>query len=167
MWSRLPRPRCPELGRPALPSPADEKLRLPERRERLADSRSVEQPARAMAAPAYLAHRRSQQLEQVAQEADRHSRRGFELAGRGATSPLGLNSSARWRSCAQGLDAEFHTTLHSRAFSASATALQEADDFLPRNLRAETELTRPTPFAPTALPCSRAPIWRRLRRSMH
>ena len=131
----------PELGHPAQAPSADEKSPPPANREQLADTGKAKPPAGAIAAPIYRGHRRSQQLEQVAQEADRHSRRGFELADRGAYFAARTEFVGALGVIAQGLDAEYETGFHSQALSAGLTALREADDFLPGNARVEAEMS--------------------------
>lgn len=74
---------------------------------------------------------RSAQLELIAQQADSLTRKGFDLAGRGAY----LAARAQFRAAlvvlAQGLDAEEGTSRHGAALSRAWTALREAEDFLP------------------------------------
>lgn len=74
---------------------------------------------------------RSAQLELMAQQADTLTRKGFDLAGRGAY----LAARAQFRAAlvvlAQGLDAEEGTPRHGAALSRAWTALREAEDFLP------------------------------------
>ncbi len=87
---------------------------------------------------------RSEQLEHVAQEADRHSRYGCELAGRGAFFAARSEFLAALQLLAEGLDAERKTNTHAHALAAAWTAMKEADDFLPRRsgLEANTDLPR-------------------------
>jgi len=82
---------------------------------------------------------RSPQLESIAQEADRHSRRAFELAARGANFAARAEFITALRLLAQGLDAERHTSVHSRALSAGLAALDEAEDFLPGGRRLDAD----------------------------
>lgn len=74
---------------------------------------------------------RSPQLEQVAQQADRQTRHGYELAGRGAYFAARAEFIGALRLVAEGLDTEYKTTSHSRALGAAITAIKEAKDFLP------------------------------------
>ncbi len=74
---------------------------------------------------------RSEQLERIAQEADRHSRYGFELAGRNAFFAARSEFVTALRLVAQGLDAEHQTNKHTRALAAGLTAMREAEDFIP------------------------------------
>lgn len=83
---------------------------------------------------------RSHQLESIAQEADRHSRQGYELAGRGAYYAARREFTAALRLVAQGLDMERQTTLHSRALAAALTAVAEIDDFLRLGDRLDADL---------------------------
>lgn len=73
---------------------------------------------------------RSPQLEQMAQEADRHTRRGFELAGRNATFAAHDEFVAALKIVAQGLDSGERTSSHSQALASALAAMSEADDFL-------------------------------------
>jgi len=83
------------------------------------------------------AARRSEQLEQVARQADRHTRRGFELASHRAYFAARAEFTAALRLIAQGLDTERQTAVHSPALTAGLTALKEAEDFLPESLSSE------------------------------
>ena len=75
--------------------------------------------------PPYDAAPRSRHLELAAREADLHTRRGFELAGRGAYFSTRAEFIMALRLMAQALDAEYQTTIHSRALAAGLTALKE------------------------------------------
>lgn len=92
------------------------------------------EPARAGAAV------RSRQLESIAQEADRHSRKGYELAGREAYFAARREFINALRLVAQGLDMEHQSTRHSRALGAGLTAIAEAEDFVPPHDRIEADL---------------------------
>ncbi len=83
---------------------------------------------------------RSRDLELIAREADSHSRRGFDLAGRKAYFSARAEFLMALRLVAQGLDAEHQTKAHSRALAAGWTAVEEADDFIPAGSRLEAEL---------------------------
>lgn len=83
---------------------------------------------------------RSRNLELIAREADAHSRRGFELAGRKAYFSARAEFVMALRLVAQALDAEHQTDRHSRALAAGWTAIREADDFLPTGSRLEADL---------------------------
>ncbi len=83
---------------------------------------------------------RSRQLEAVAQEADRHTRHGFELASRGAYYAARREFLTSLRLMAQGLDAEYQSAEHSRALSAALTAIAEADEFAPQRLEFDVDL---------------------------
>ncbi len=84
--------------------------------------------------------RRSWNLELVARQADIHTRRGFELAGRRAFYAARLEFVRSLRLVAQGLDSEYGTRRHSQALGAGLTAMEEASDFIPRGSRLEAEL---------------------------
>jgi len=83
---------------------------------------------------------RSRELELIAREADTHTRRGFELAGRKAYFSARAEFVMALRLLAQGLDDEHQTRTHSRALAAGWTALKEADDFIPTGSRLEADL---------------------------
>ena len=97
---------------------------------------ALESPLPPIASPA----NRSRDLELIAREADTHSRRGFDLAGRKACFSARAEFLMALRLVAQGLDAEHQTKAHGRALAAGWTALKEADDFIPRGSRLEAEL---------------------------
>jgi len=84
--------------------------------------------------------KRSRELELIAREADMHTRRGFELAGRRAYFSARAEFVMALRLVAQALDAEHQTRTHSRALAAGWTALKEADDFIPTGSRLEADL---------------------------
>ncbi len=86
---------------------------------------------------------RSLQLEQVAQQADRQTRHGLELAGRGAYFAARAEFLGALRLVAEGLDAERRTKVHGRALAAALIAIKEAEDFLPGGSRAEADLDLP------------------------
>lgn len=83
---------------------------------------------------------RSVQLEQVARQADRQTRHGFELAGRGAYFAARSEFIGALRLIAEGLDTEQETKAHSRALAAALVAMKEAEDFLPGGSRLEADL---------------------------
>ena len=97
-------------------------------------------------------HDRSVQLEQVAQQADRQTRHGFELAGRGAYFAARSEFIGALRLVAEGLDAEQKTDVHSRALAAALLAIKEAEDFLPGGSRLEANLDMPGIIAAHATP---------------
>jgi tetratricopeptide (TPR) repeat protein len=131
----------PELVRPAQSAPAAERTPRQEPRQPLVKAGETAPQAAPVVLPVYRGHRRSPPLEQLAEEADRRSRRGFELAGRGAYFAARTEFVGALGVVAQGLDAEYQTPFHSQSLSAGLTALREADDFLPGNLRVATELS--------------------------
>ena len=83
---------------------------------------------------------RSWELELIARQADKHSRRGFELASKKAQFSARLEFTRALRVMAQGLDTEFQTNRHSQALAAGLRALTEAEDFLPKDGHLEAEL---------------------------
>lgn len=99
-----------------------------------------QQSPRLLIAPPEAYGQRSQNLELMAREADMHTRRGFELAGRGAYFSARAEFIAALRLLAQGLDAERHTRLHSTTLGAGLCALKEAEDFLPSGSQIEADL---------------------------
>lgn len=101
---------------------------------------STEEPPRLLIVPADACGHRSAQLEQIAREADMHSRRGFELAGRGAYFSAQSQFIRALRLVAQGLDAERASRLHSTALAAGLAALEEAEEFFPNGSRLEADL---------------------------
>ena len=95
---------------------------------------------------------RSEQLEQVARQADRQTRHGFELAGRGAYFAARSEFIGALRLVAEGLDTEQKTDVHGRALAAALTAMKEAEDFLPGGSRLEADLDLPGIIAAHATP---------------
>ena len=86
---------------------------------------------------------RSEQLEGIARQSDRHVRHGFELAGKGAYFAARAEFVAALRLLAQGLDAEYQTNVHSQSLAAGLTALEEAEDFIPKGSHLEADLDMP------------------------
>ncbi len=95
---------------------------------------------------------RSWQLERIAREADAHTRRGFELAGRRALFSARSEFVVALRLIAQGLDTEHRTDIHSEALARGLAALKEAEDFVPTGPGLEAELDLPTIVAGHATP---------------
>ncbi|HUT09521.1 MAG TPA: hypothetical protein VMY42_03420 [Thermoguttaceae bacterium] len=83
---------------------------------------------------------RSEPLEQIARQADKKVRDGFELAGRRAYFAARAEFVGALRLIAQGLDAQRRTNAHSGALAAGLTALREAEDFFPAGSRLEADL---------------------------
>ena len=109
--------------------------------------------------------RRSEHLEMMAREADSHTRKGFELAGRSAYFSARAEFILALRLVSQALDAEYQTGAHSRALAAGLTALKEAQDFIPGGSRLEADLDVPgiiaghfTPILKPADATSPAPL---------
>ena len=96
--------------------------------------------------------KRSKQLELIARQADRQSRHGLELAGRGAFFAARAEFLGALRMIAGGLDTEQKTNVHGRALAVALTAMKEADDFLPSGPRLEAELDLPRIIAAHATP---------------
>jgi len=76
---------------------------------------------------------RSWNMELMAREADTHTRRGFELTGRGAVFSARAEFVAALRLVAQARDEDRRGTECVRALDAGLTALEEAEDFLPQD----------------------------------
>ncbi len=95
--------------------------------------------AAAEAQPASAAPR-SEALEMAARDADEHTRRAFELAGRRAYYAARAEFILALRIIAQALDHSQGTTAHSRALAAGITALGEAGEFVPGPGRVEADV---------------------------
>ncbi len=109
--------------------------------------RTLSQPAGSLLLPPEAAAARSEQLEKTARQADQQVRHGFELANRGAYYAARAEFIAGLRLLAQALDAERHTTQHSRSLAAALAALKEAGDFLPGAGKLEADLDLPAIIA--------------------
>lgn len=83
---------------------------------------------------------RSVPLEMAARDADAHTRRAFELAGRRAYYAARAEFTLALRIVAQALDQSGGTATHSRALAAGMTALAEAGDFVPGPGRVEADV---------------------------
>jgi len=83
---------------------------------------------------------RAPRLDAIADEADKHSRRAFELAGRNALFSARAEFITALRLVAQGLDTELQTDRHEKALVAALTALRESDDFISQGAKLEREL---------------------------
>jgi tetratricopeptide (TPR) repeat protein len=144
----LTAPEQPLARLPSIQNPEADSLRempiaeaAPVSREK---ARAESSPKKAAAsaparAAADAAAERSWDMEQVAQQADRQTRHGFELAGRGAYFAARAEFLAAIRLVAEGLDTEQKTNVHSRALTAALTAIKEAEDFLPSGSRVEAD----------------------------
>ena len=96
--------------------------------------------------------KRSEQLERIAQQADRRTQYGYELAGRNAYFAARSEFIGALRLVAEGLDTERKAVVHSRALAAAIRAMKEAEDFLPSQSRAEVALDLPGIFATHTTP---------------
>ena len=83
---------------------------------------------------------RSTDMELVAQEADKHTRSGLDLAGRGAHFAARAELLSALRLVAQGLDDNQATNSHSRALADALLALRECEDFIPHAGHVEADL---------------------------
>jgi tetratricopeptide (TPR) repeat protein len=92
---------------------------------------------------AFQPRERSLRMEEVAREADLHTRAGFDLAGRGAYHSARAEFIQALRLVAQGLDGEHGARTHGESLSAGLAALEEAEDFVPRGSRLEADLDVP------------------------
>ena len=101
------------------------------------------EPAEKLRRPWEEPPRRSTSLEMIAREADAHTCRAFELAGRGACFSARSEFIMTLRLVAQGLDTQGRTTVHSEALAQGLTVLREAEDFLPSGSRLEADLDMP------------------------
>jgi tetratricopeptide (TPR) repeat protein len=84
---------------------------------------------------------RSEQMENIARQADQQIRHGFELAGKGAYFAARAEFIAALRLLSQGLDADSLTKQHSRALALALRAIKEADDFIPNGSTTEADLS--------------------------
>jgi polysaccharide export outer membrane protein len=98
------------------------------------------------------ANDRSDQVEQVARQADEQTRHGFELASRGACFAARSEFIGALRLVAEGLDTQQKTDMHGRALATALTAMKEAEDFLPNGSRLEADLDLPGIIAAHATP---------------
>ncbi|MBN2474890.1 MAG: hypothetical protein JXB62_09810 [Pirellulales bacterium] len=105
------------------------------------------QPPRTVAAPpallpmqAEVQPARSEQLEQIARQADALVRHGFDLADLRAYFAARAEFVRALRLIAQGLDAEHRTDAHSRHLAEGLTAIKEAEDFMPDGSQLEADL---------------------------
>jgi tetratricopeptide (TPR) repeat protein len=103
----------------------------------------MSEPAASMLLPLETERLRSEQMEGIARQSDRHVRHGFDLAGKGAYFAARAEFVAALRLLAQGLDAEDQTRLHSQSLATALTALQEAEDFIPKGSHLEADLDIP------------------------
>ena len=87
--------------------------------------------------------KRSWNTELTAREADLHTRRGFDLAGRGAVFSARAEFTIALRLVAQARDEDRCNTKCSRALAAGLTALEEAEDFLPLDVMTGADLDLP------------------------
>ena len=127
------------------------------------DLQSTSEPEPSILLPLDEAKPRSEQLEAIARQADRHVRHGFDLAGKGAYFAARAEFVAALRLLAQGLDAEHQTKAHSQSLSAALMALQEAEDFIPKGSQLEADLDLPASSPAIARPCSKTSTTRRSR----
>jgi len=141
------RPVASEEPGAAAPSETEEETGRAEDRELLAvpepavpESEEMPNPLPGTSAASAL---RSQHLELAARESDALTRRGFELAGRGACFSARAELIAAMRLLAQALDEESQTRDHETALAAGLTALDEAQDFLTGGSRLDKDLDLP------------------------
>lgn len=80
--------------------------------------------------PVFWGQQRPAHFERIARQADQHTRRGFELAGRRAYFSARAEFLSGVRLIAEGLDQYERSHRHSEALTRGLTALEEADDFL-------------------------------------
>ena len=135
---RQPEPAVPRAALPnPFPAPREPAAMTPQRPLPLQG-----QPGSVLPPPPAVAGR-SEQLERIAQQADRQIRRGFELASRGAYFAARSEFIKALRLVSQGLDTEHQTDLHSRSLAVGLAAISEAADFIPTGSRLEADLNLP------------------------
>lgn len=88
----------------------------------------------------YLLGSRSERLERIAQDADRHTRKAFELASRGAHFSARAEFIRALRLISQGLDSDRQCRAYSQSLRAGLKALEEVDDFIPTGAQFESDL---------------------------
>gem|GEM_PF-1661515 len=86
---------------------------------------------------------RDSELEIVASNADIHTQRAFELAGKQAYFTARTEFIKSLRMLSEALDVHYQTQLHGRALAAGLLALEEADEFIPRGDHLEAEIDVP------------------------
>ena len=96
--------------------------------------------------------KRSEQLEQIARQADRRTRHGYKLASRGAYFAARSEFLGALRLVAEGLDTERKAMVHGRALAAALCAMKEAEDFLPDQSRSEAMQDLPEVIATHTTP---------------
>ncbi len=82
----------------------------------------------------------SPELEIARRQADEALRRGFGLAERGALFSARSEFTQALRQISQALDASQSAAIHTQALARGMRAIQEADDFVPKGSRIETQL---------------------------
>ncbi|MGW8257682.1 MAG: hypothetical protein ACWGMZ_09375, partial [Thermoguttaceae bacterium] len=134
-----------ETALPAEPETSEQELKKPALSDDLAiDARKIYPSTNfelnEASIPRPDAHKRSDQLEGAARQADLQTRHGLNLAGRGAFFAARAEFIAALQLTAQALDAEEHANIHCKALAAGFKALKEADDFLLRGDRLEENI---------------------------
>jgi len=156
----------PSDVRPTLPSPDPRDTGFPPVKREGQDGGTTPSVAPWAAGPplgtAFEPARRSPRLEEIAREADGHTRRGFELASRRAHHSARAEFIQALRLVAQGLDVEHNTSTHSAALAAGLAAIDEAEDFLPTGSRLEAQLDLPGLIAGHRTPVLKGPQSRHL-----
>jgi tetratricopeptide (TPR) repeat protein len=84
--------------------------------------------------------KRSPEQAAVARQAERQVRRGYALAARGALYSARSQFIQALRTIAQSLDVQEGGRRHTEALGAGLTALEEAEDFVPRGSNVEADL---------------------------
>ncbi|HTQ39744.1 MAG TPA: hypothetical protein VMJ32_12005 [Pirellulales bacterium] len=82
----------------------------------------------------------SPEMAAISGRAEEAARRGFSLAERGAMYSARMQFIESLRILAAAMDAQRNTDAHVRALSAGLRAMQEVDDFVPRDEQLETDL---------------------------
>jgi tetratricopeptide (TPR) repeat protein len=83
---------------------------------------------------------RSNRLELIARDADRHTRKAFRLASRGARFSARAEFVRALRLIAQGLDSERQCRAYSEALRSGLRAIEEVEDFIPTGSQLESDL---------------------------
>ena len=91
--------------------------------------------------PTGRADGRSERLELIARDADRHTQKAFELASRGARYSAQAEFVRALRLVAQGLDSDRECRAYSEALCTGLRALDEVEDFIPTGSQLEGDLS--------------------------
>jgi tetratricopeptide (TPR) repeat protein len=104
------------------------------------NSPSIEPPIDSSAALPWGPSTPTTEMMAVAQRAELAARRGFNLAERGALYSARSQFIECLKIVAQALDEQLHTGAHTKALAAGLRAVEEVDEFVPRDSRLQTDL---------------------------